>query len=222
MTPQLTLRSFSNDQYILDKVFYSNFYKLKGFKSNAPIVLDIGAHAGYFAFAAVSLGAAHVHVIEPFIENYKTLLKNTESFGEDRVTPYQLGIYPYNAIIKFNYPERSEKLFYDFADIKIEGEGKSYKVQCFPLDYVLQNIIPHDIDVMKLNIGYGEGEIIRTSALLKEKVKSICAEVPADSADLVIGQLKFDGYKEVEGFEADEGRKLILASKSELKDYFIV
>ena len=221
MTPQLTLRSFSNDQYVLDKVFYSNFYRVKGFKANAPVVLDIGAHAGYFAFAALSLGAVHVHAIEPFIENYKVLLKNIEHFS-DKVTPYQLGIYPHNTILKFNYPKVSEGLYYDYSDLGIHEEGEGYKVHCYPIDHILQNIVPNDIDILKLNIGYGEGDILRTSKLLKEKVKAICAEVPIDSADVTVSQLQFDGYKEVTSFEADEGRKLILASATELKDYFTV
>jgi FkbM family methyltransferase len=221
MTPPLTLRSFTNDQYCLDKVFYSNFYKIKGFKSNAPVVLDVGAHAGYFAFAAVSLGAARVYAIEPFIENYKVLLKNIENL-DDKIIPHQLGVYPHNAVIKFNYPEVSEGLYYDFSDLKVEQEGRGYNVLCVPIDYILNNIVKENIDILKFNIGYGEGEILRSSKFLKDKVKSICAEVPVDNAEFVVSQLQFDGYQEVKTFEADEGRKLVLASKTELKDYFTV
>lgn len=221
MTPTLTLRTFTNDQYVADKVFYSNSYRIKGFKSNFPTVMDIGAHAGYFTFAALALGAAHVHAIEPFLENYKILLKNTDFFS-DKVTTYQIGVYPHNAVIKFNHPEISKETYYDFSDLKMEQDGKGYSVICVPLDYIFTNIVKEDIDILKLNIGYGEGEILRSSKFLKDKVKSICAEVPTDSSELVVSQLKFDGYKEVTSFEADEGRTLVLASKTELKDYFTV
>ena len=79
MTPNIHIRSFTDDQYWLDKVFYSNSYRLKGSKDiqNGPIIVDIGAHCGFFTFTSLALGAKKVYAVEPFIENFKMLLKNT-------------------------------------------------------------------------------------------------------------------------------------------------
>ena len=80
MTPEITTRSFTNDQAIFEKVFFDNIYKLKGEKDSNKIFVDIGAHAGFFAFAALSLGARKVYCFEPFVDSYKVLLENCYNY----------------------------------------------------------------------------------------------------------------------------------------------
>src|SRR5438045_1610892 len=78
MTPELTIRSFTNDQYHLDKVFYANSYNIKGFKDlhKKPTIVDIGSHCGYFTFAALALGAEKVFAFEILPDNHRVFLKN--------------------------------------------------------------------------------------------------------------------------------------------------
>ncbi len=179
MTPILHVRSFSDDQYWLDKVFYTNSYRLKGVqdRSKAPIVVDIGAHCGYFTFTALALGAKKIYSVEPFIENYKILLKNTGDNGI--IIPYQLSIAQVNSAITFEYPV-PEKSHVNFSNIKPNYNLNAKKVYTCPsvsLDYFLRNYIESDIiDILKINIGYQERDILSSSKVLQERVNSICGE----------------------------------------------
>ena len=45
MTPEISLRTFTDDQYVLDKVFYANNYRLKQLPEKEKVtVVDIGSH----------------------------------------------------------------------------------------------------------------------------------------------------------------------------------
>ena len=81
MTPEITLRTFTDDQYILDKIFYANNYRLKNFTEgdNDVCVVDVGAHAGYFSLLCLLRGAKKVYSIEPFADNFRVLYKNLEA-----------------------------------------------------------------------------------------------------------------------------------------------
>jgi FkbM family methyltransferase len=224
MTPLLTLRSFTNDQYVLDKVFYSNYYKLRGFKENGPVVLDIGAHAGYFTFAALSLGASKVFAFEPFLENYKTLLKNIEQADSEKVIPFQHGIYSSPAIINFNYPKVSEGLYYDFSEIDIEKEGKTYPSQCYTLDQILKSFVSEHVDILKLNIGYAEFDIFSGSALLDIQVSNVCFEVESSDEKLK----SFQEHMQGRGWKIssipipeEQHRFTVFMSRDDLNKFFV-
>ena len=127
MTPEIITRSFSNDNYVFDNVFFNNCYKLKGQKEKHPIVVDIGAHAGYFAFTALTLGARKVYSFEPYIDNFNLLLKNCYNPNfTGKFTPYQLGIYTSSILGKFDAPKLVYGVYFDLSGIKMSvGETDS-------------------------------------------------------------------------------------------------
>ena len=81
MTPEITIRTFSNDQYFLDKAFYSNYYRIKSI-GEGSLVVDIGAHVGAFSFSCLIRGA-NVFAVEPFHDNLRLLMQNTRYFGRE-------------------------------------------------------------------------------------------------------------------------------------------
>ena len=230
MTPTLTIRSFTNDQYILDKVFYSNFYKVKGFKEHEkkPVVLDIGGHCGYFTFAAMALGAQRVYVFEPFVPNYKVLLANVGDNPIAQVIPYQLGVYVAPVALTFGFPELIDKSYFDYSKVGMDYNSTSKefcKCCVLPLDTILENYVGENIDLMKLSIGYAEMAVISASEKIKTMVTHLCGEITTNEA----GRQKLKailidkGFVDIELYpiEGEENVVLFQASHTTRKDMFI-
>lgn len=177
MTPVLTIRSFSTDQYVLDKIFYSNYYGIKNVKGT---VVDIGAHCGYFSFCAMALGAEKIFCFEPFFENYKILLDNLFFNNNiNSVTPNQLGVYAQNGIFDFDNPPLLQEKYFDYSNFQIsEKKDNVAQVQCITLNQVLAEIVKVEVDLLKINLGYAETDILLSSNLAS--VKNICGEGELD------------------------------------------
>ena len=227
MTPELTIRLFSNDQYCLDKVFYSNFYRLKPREDKEQnVVVDIGAHCGYFAFAAMSMGAKRIYCFEPFIDNFRILSKNTEQSEAGVIIPHQLGVYPISSNLKFFYPTYGEGKFFDFSNIEIDKtEGKYHTSPCISLDEILQEYVQEDVvDILKINMGYAEGEVLMSSHTLNRKVNAICGEIFSDKE----GIQEFKSIMEKKGYtdsyfstvSEEEGKFVFLLAKDKCDKYF--
>jgi FkbM family methyltransferase len=230
MTPSLIIRSFTNDQYILDKVFYANFYQLKAFQNpdKKPIILDIGAHCGYFSFAAISLGAKKVYAFEPFIENYRILLNNVGNREMRPVYSYQMGIYVADVALNFGYPQLINGSFFDFGNVGAETNitsDQSSICPCISLDNALKVYVPEIVDLLKISIGYAEMQILAGSTLLNERVNNICGEASLDETN----QMKFKGLMAGKGFihsafypvQGEDGKVMFQFSKTSLSEMFL-
>lgn len=51
MLPEITIRSHSSDQFLLDRILYSNSYRINNLLPNSTVV-DIGANIGVFCINA--------------------------------------------------------------------------------------------------------------------------------------------------------------------------
>jgi FkbM family methyltransferase len=229
MTPKLQVRTFTNDQYVLDKIFYSNFYRMRGFKTTErkPVVVDIGAHCGYFCFTALSLGAKKVYAFEPFTPNYKMLLANVGDNPIGTVIPYQLGVYVAPICLPLNYPQVIHNSFFDFANVGLDtnhGSPEVCKCCVMPLDDLLQHYIEEQVDLLKLSIGYGEMAILDGSKRLSTQVCHICGEIalPEDGLPKLQASLANHGFTIFKTFPVtgEEHRWLFLASREGMDPIF--
>jgi FkbM family methyltransferase len=230
MTPEIITRSFSNDQAVFDKVFFDNLYKLKGNKDKnaGKIFVDIGAHAGYFSFLALTLGARKVYSFEPYVDNFNILIKNcyTPNFV-GRFTPYQLGVNVDSIIGKFDAPQLIDNIYFDLAGIGLstKDDGRQYPCRCEQLDEILRtHCFDEPIDVLKINLGYSEREILLGSKLLAVNVLSICGEISAN--DIQLFEFKKEmGIRGYVNFVSDapneQERVVFRASKINLSENFI-
>jgi len=228
MTPELTIRTFTNDQYTLDKVFYANFYRLKGFKKedpNRPVVLDLGAHAGYFSFAALSLGAKKIYAFEPMTDNFRILFKNLHSTQIAPAELFPFGVYTTSTRLWLDVPDYKDS-YYDWAEIQVNGNSsKRIPVQCLTLDDILTNFIREDVGLLKINLGYAEAEILKASQELGKKVANICGEVGValNATQEFQAMLAAKGYEEILFFPVPEreDKSMFIASKTKCADMFI-
>lgn len=228
MTPEISLRLFSNDQSVLDKVFYANAYRLKPREDKEKnVVVDIGAHCGYFAMTACAMGAKKVYCFEPFYENFRMLVKNADQAEVGLIVPHQFGVFPQAYNFKFNYPEYGEKKFFDYANIDIEDKkgAKTSSAPCITLDEVLGEYVSEPIDILKIHIGYAEEAILQSSNLLASRVQAVCgATIPEGT-----GPDKFKDFMAKKGFvnshfgklPDDDKRLVFMFSKEPLQKYFI-
>ncbi len=230
--PTIKIRAFSNDQYQLDKVFYSNYYKIKGFKESdkQPVVLDIGAYNGSSTFSFAALGAKKIYTLEIHPDNYKLLLQNTESFG-DKIIAYNLGVYTENTILDFKkMPPLVDNIYYDFSEIKLvedyNSEIEYYSIPVFTLDKIISNLCYDDeIDILKINIGYAELTILEQMDRFARNVVNICLETSEDNTriDRFLITMKSKGFNDTKVFNNQEdGKTLVLLSRNKLEDTFLV
>ena len=222
--PEITIRCFTNDQQILDKCFYANNYQLKGFKeeNERPIIVDIGSHAGFFAFSALALGAKKIYCIEPYFPNFKQLIKNTDIW-EDRVAYFNYGIYTKSDTFKFNDPELQNGMFCDYSNIDIDLDRDGLKNDVFPLSVFLQSIDEPVIDILKISIGYAELEILENSFILSDKIESICGETSEspERIETFKNLMKEKGYNEFYiSKDPEEEKFTFLLSKTNINKHF--
>jgi len=227
MTPEITTRSFTNDQAVFDNIFFNNYYKLKANKNNSKIFLDIGAHSGFFSFTALTLGARKVYSIEPFLDNFKAILQNCYKLDFiGRVTPFQLGIYTESIIGKFSTPKFIDNIFFDLSSVGLikDEEENYYPCQCHSLDTILKDYCYNEeIDVLKINIGYAEREILTSSTLLEKNVKAVCGEVSCVNEEFI----EFKKIMGIKGFincfslpANEKDRTFFIASRPPISDNF--
>lgn len=228
MTPEIITRSFTNDQYVFDNVFFNNSYKIKGEKEKEKIFLDLGAHAGYFSFSALTLGARKVYACEPFVDSFKILLQNcyTPHFA-GKFTPYQIGVYTERKISKFTIPKLVDGIFFDTNSIGlcVDEEEDHYPSFCVTLDDILKNYCYNEkIDVLKINLGYAEKEILFNSELLQENVDSVCGEVSLNEENFFSfkKEMAIKGFINCFSSPEKEGRIKFWVSKVNLTDNFIL
>jgi FkbM family methyltransferase len=78
-----TLRPGTLDEYIYRQVIEQNEYGLPDRFSADDIVVDLGAHIGAFAYAALTRGAGKVYGIEPDVVNLEIARRNLRAFFDE-------------------------------------------------------------------------------------------------------------------------------------------
>ena len=225
MTPEITLRTFTDDQYILDKIFYANNYRLKNFADddNDVCVVDVGAHAGYFSLLCLLRGAKKVYSIEPFADNFRVLNKNLEAFAE-RLTTLKMGVYTESKFANISYPPPENNFFY-LSHINFHDGGDSPKelANFCTLDELLNSINEEKVTLLKLHLGYAESDILISSDRL-DKCEYVCGETSASPEKMreLIAHMGEKGFEDsfLAESKEQEGTHLFLFAKDKCENLF--
>ena len=225
LTPEFTIRSFTDDQYILDKVFYANNYRLKKLPEEEPaVIVDIGAHSGFFSLLCLMRGADKVYSVEPFTDNFRVLSQNLESF-QDKSSILKMGVYTENRFGNLEYPTAENNFFYLSSvkfhnGVKDEPSDLSYFVT---LDELLGSLPEPEVTLLKINIGYAETDILLSSKNIT-KCKYVCGETSASEEKLaeVVAHMKDQGFNDsyMASSKEKEGQSLVLFAKEKCEDLF--
>lgn len=154
----LIIRPSTDDIFYYDKVLNLNSYKLKPLppieEPTDRIVVDIGAHVGYFTVAAFAAGYNRFYCIEANIENFLILAQNVRDFSE-RVSLYNNLVAP-----------NSSEFFCPIYDAKVlDGAMRIYgrlnldklsinyhKVALMGTEEV-PRLVSQKIDLLKISLG---------------------------------------------------------------------
>lgn len=74
-------RSFTQDGTAYDEVVSDNEYRLPKKFSPDDVIIDVGAHIGFFSLACLGRGAKHIEAYEPDYDNFELLKENVGRRG---------------------------------------------------------------------------------------------------------------------------------------------
>ncbi len=80
---ELLLRPGTLDGWIFEEVHVRNVYRLPGRFGARDVVVDVGAHVGVFALAALERACGRVYCVEADEENYGIAARNLKTYIED-------------------------------------------------------------------------------------------------------------------------------------------
>lgn len=163
---------------IFKEVFFHKAYELgfpRGVKKT--VIVDIGAHYGYFSiYAAKNAGiGSKVYAVEPSFDNIRQFERNIRKAKISNVLSFQNAI----AGATFERPFYTSKaanhsLFENYLAHMVSSKN----VKCLSLeDFMNQNEINH-IDFLKIDCEGSEHEIIQnTSTRILTKIRTISMEI---------------------------------------------
>lgn len=77
---RMNFRAGTIDSIVFEAILKYNEYQLPLRFSGEDIIIDIGAHVGFFTYAVVQRGCGSVHAFEPDIENYNAAVEHLKLF----------------------------------------------------------------------------------------------------------------------------------------------
>lgn len=218
MLPEISIRSHSSDQFLLDRVLYSNSYRINNLLPNSTVV-DIGANFGAFCINAQIRGAEKIYAFEPFQHNYEVLIKNLNQFCKN-YRSYQLGVSNSSGFFPMSDPELINNAFYDTSNLKISESG-NFSYFC-KLDEAL-SIIPEKIHLLKISAP-NVLEILENSSKLF-LCDNLCFELEnvsqSDSEDILSKVKKKGSFLDCEISRNSEKTTLYKFSKTDTNICFL-
>jgi FkbM family methyltransferase len=178
-TEQVYFRPQSFDDWIYDEVYTQNIYEVNEF-GESDIVVDIGAHSGYFAKLCMDKGCKNIHCFEPEPDNFQCLVRNLSSYSYCQA--YQLAVYKEMGTASFCVVPGENTGLHSLYD----RGGIISEVNTVSLDDILLKL--PKISLLKIDTEGSEFEILMNSKLLN-KVDKIVGEYHNDLTEYNLNDL---------------------------------
>jgi FkbM family methyltransferase len=117
------------------------------------IILDVGAHVGYYTLlAAERVGpTGHVYAFEPEPENFKLLVKNVESNGFRNVTCVNMAVSDSSGVTTF-YVNREGNDLHSLVNHSSDRGGAEIRIRTISLDEFASTVPLKTVDAIKMDI----------------------------------------------------------------------
>lgn len=173
----------------------------KGFiKTQTPVVVDIGANAGYLSFFVLSkFPKAQIHAFEPFPPNFSLLKSYQEQHAEFGLHIYQKAVAGTAGQMTFQYKAGDE--FSTSASLTDNGEGATMTVETVTLPAFAQAKELSQIDWLKVDCEGAEYDIFRhLDASFLKRVQAITLEThdsqqQGENLEALAQQLSDNGFQ---------------------------
>ena len=164
---------------ILKEIFFERVYSDYFPFYSKSIVVDIGAHKGYFSlFAHNNLKSdSKIIAYEPIIENYSIMLKNLDANNAKNISLNNKGVYSKSVVMDI-YKSKSENnsIFSDYNSYLEQKNNEKVKAEFIRLEDIFKENNIEIIDFLKLDVEGAEYDILfneNNEFLKKIKVMSI-------------------------------------------------
>ncbi len=167
-----SFREGTSDSLIFEGVFKYDEYRLPEAFLRQDIIIDVGAHIGFFTYAVLQRGARKIYAFEPDNENYRIAAENLKEYIEQRSVFLTKG-----AIWRSDVDE--SELYYAgyIADTSLVNTGsgdviwnrEGIAVPAIPLDEVILGVTEEGqqrIRLLKLDCEGSEWPALLTSKTL--------------------------------------------------------
>jgi FkbM family methyltransferase len=176
ITHELTLK----DADVICDIFLKRNYAPCFPFNTESVIVDIGAHKGFFSLFAVKYSGAHSKIIaiEPEPNNYNSLLKNLKNNNAANVATMQCAVAKENGTSELFLSESV-----NHSLIKVNGnhsyirQGESLTVKTITLEKLLNDNEIKSVDFLKIDCEGGEYDILfNASDAVLNKIETIALE----------------------------------------------
>ena len=182
------------DKYskIENERFFNEVYVKKEYEAainkKADVVVDVGACAGEFG-AYIYDKAGVIYALEPYSEHFAELESNVSEFNLTKIKPYKLALSNYDGIGTLVIGGRGAHRL-----VIGEGSDKTEKVQVSTLACFMKNVEIDHIDILKIDIENGEGNVFTAPDFesIANKISFIIGEHAGDGIPDILRKLGFN------------------------------
>ena len=161
----LDLKDWLQSQLFWMKIYYIERKETEYFKrilKRGDIVVDVGAHIGYYTLiSGARVGKeGHVYSFEPNPETFKRLKRNVQLNNLNNISLYNIGLSDKEEFLTLNLPTSINT---GTAGITIPENfsGKSLKVKAIPLDKFIEKNNIKKVDIIKIDVEGAEIKVLK-------------------------------------------------------------
>ncbi|GAB4237934.1 MAG: hypothetical protein Tsb0034_13290 [Ekhidna sp.] len=147
------LRPNTSDVNVLDQIFVYRDYAMN-LDFEPAVIIDGGSYIGLSAvFFSITYPKAKVICIEPDIENFEMLEKNTKSY--ENITPIKAGLWNKETYLEVVKDKQRHYGFY----VKEVSEATESSLKATTIERVISDFGVESIDILKLDIEGAEEKV---------------------------------------------------------------